>query len=157
LKPKNRRPEVPTAGTPQPKRTRPWCATTSKRGWNRHTIEAAEELLSPDYLNHAASAEEYRHGIAGVKHSLKWLFCVFADHRLDIEDAAARMGTRWRRYGVYVQRHAHEGELFGIPPVGERFAVQQSRWFRVADGKVAEHWAVRDDLGMMRQLGVMPS
>jgi hypothetical protein len=57
------------------------------------------------------SAEEYRHGIAGVKHSLKWLFCVFPDHRFDIEDAAARMGTRWRRYGVYVQRHAHEGEL----------------------------------------------
>jgi len=45
----------------------------------------------------------------------------------------------------------------GIPPTGERVAAQQSHWFRVADGKVAEHWAVRDALGMMRQLGVMPS
>jgi nogalonic acid methyl ester cyclase / aklanonic acid methyl ester cyclase len=48
----------------------------------------------------------------------------------------------------------HEGELWGIPPTGERFAVQQVRWFRVADGEVGEYWAVRDDLGLMRQLGV---
>jgi predicted ester cyclase len=28
--------------------------------------------------------------------------------------------------------------------------------FRFKDGKIAEHWAVRDDLGMMQQLGVLP-
>lgn len=50
-----------------------------------------------------------------------------------------------------------EGELSGIPPTGERDAAQQSYWFRVTVGKVAEHWVVRDDLGMMKQLGVMPS
>jgi predicted SnoaL-like aldol condensation-catalyzing enzyme len=38
----------------------------------------------------------------------------------------------------------------------ERVAAQQSHWFRVVDGKLAEHWAVRDDLGMLRQLGVVP-
>jgi hypothetical protein len=30
-------------------------------------------------------------------------------------------------------------------------------WFRAANGKVAEHWAVRDDLGMLRQLGLTPA
>ena len=33
---------------------------------------------------------------------------------------------------------------------------RQSHRFRVVDGKITEHWAVRDDLGMMWQLGVMP-
>ncbi len=47
--------------------------------------------------------------------------------------------------------------MLGIPPTGERFAAQQSHWIRAADGKIAEHWAVRDDLVMMRQLGVMRS
>jgi nogalonic acid methyl ester cyclase / aklanonic acid methyl ester cyclase len=51
----------------------------------------------------------------------------------------------------------HEGELWGIPPTGERFPAQQVHWFRVPDDKVAEHRAVRDDLGTMRQLGVMPT
>ena len=52
----------------------------------------------------------------------------------------------------------HEGELMGVAPTGRRVAAaQQSHWFRVVEGKVAEHWAVRDDLSMMKQLGVMPS
>jgi len=54
-------------------------------------------------------------------------------------------------------RGTREGELMGMAPTGKRFAAQQSHWFRVSGGKVAEHWAVRDDLGMMKQLRVMPS
>jgi steroid delta-isomerase-like uncharacterized protein len=119
--------------------------------WNRHNIGAIDELVSPDYLNHAARAEYRR---VGAKYSLNWLFSVFPDHRFDVEDAVAegnRVAVRGTMSGT------HEGELWGIPPTGERVAAQQTHWFRVADGKVAEHWAVRDDLGTMRQLGVMPS
>jgi steroid delta-isomerase-like uncharacterized protein len=119
--------------------------------WNRHNIDATDELVSPEYINHAASAEYQR---AGVKYSLNWLFSVFPDHRFDIEDAVAEGDTVAVRSTC---SGTHEGELLGIPPTGERFAVQQVHWFRVAGGKVAEHWAVRDDLGMMRQLGVRPS
>ena len=46
--------------------------------------------------------------------------------------------------------------MWDVPPTGESFAVQQVHWFRVADGKVAQHSAVRDALGMLRQLGVIP-
>jgi predicted ester cyclase len=122
-----------------------------KECWNQHNLDATEELASPEYLNHAASAEYQR---AGAKYSLKWLFSVFPDHRFDVEDAAADGDTVAVR-GTMVG--THEGELFGIAPTGKRVTAQQSHWFRVADGKVAEHWAVRDDLGMMQQLGVMPS
>ena len=65
--------------------------------WNRHNIDAVDELVSTDYLNHAASAEHQR-GFAGAQHVLNWLFAVFPDHRFDIEEAVAD-GGRWR-YGV---------------------------------------------------------
>ena len=120
--------------------------------WNGHDLGAIDGLVLPGYVNHAASTEEYRRG--GARHSVGWLLSVFPDHRYDVEDAAAdgeTVAVRGTCSGT------HEGELMGIAPTGERFAVQQSHWFRVADGKIAEHWAVRDDLGMMRQLGVMPS
>jgi steroid delta-isomerase-like uncharacterized protein len=120
--------------------------------WNGHNLAAIDELVSPEYLNHAASTAEYQRG--GAKLAVEWLLSVFPDHRFDIEDAAAEgnaVAVRGTMGGT------HEGDLTGIAPTGKRVAVQQTHWFRVADGKVAEHWAVRDDLGMMRQLGVMPS
>ncbi len=120
--------------------------------WNDHDLANIDELVSPDYLNHAAAAAEYRHG--AVRHILNWLFSVFPDHHFDIEDAVAdgdKVAVRGTCSGT------HRGELWGFPPTGGHFAVQQVHWFRVADGKLAEHWAVRDDLGMMRQLGIMPT
>jgi predicted ester cyclase len=46
------------------------------------------------------------------------------------------------------------GPLNGIvPPTGKRFAARQSHWFRVADGKLAEHWATREDLPVMLAAG----
>ncbi len=120
--------------------------------WNGHNLDAIDELVSPEYFNHAASTAEYQRG--GAKLAVEWLRSVFPDHRFDIEDAAADGNTVAVRGTM---GGTHEGELMGIAPTGKRVVVQQTHWFRVADGKVAEHWAVRDDLGMMRQLGVMPS
>ncbi len=40
-----------------------------------------------------------------------------------------------------------------LPPMGKSYAIRHCHWFRAADGKIAEHWAVRDDLGHLTQLG----
>jgi hypothetical protein len=48
------------------------------------------------------------------------------------------------------------GGLNGVvPPTGKRFASRQTHWFRVADGKLAEHRATRKDLPAMLRLGVV--
>jgi predicted ester cyclase len=120
--------------------------------WNRHDLNAIDGLVSPEYVNHAATTDEYRYG--GARRICEWLLSVFPDHRFDLEDAAADGQTVAVR-GTMVG--THEGELMGIAPTGRRVAAQQSHWFRVEDGKVAEHWAVRGDLSMLQQLGVMPS
>ena len=78
---------------------------------------------------------------------------VCPDHRFDVEDAVADGDTVAARGTC---SGTHRGELWSIPPTGERFAVQQVHRFRVADGKVAEHRAVRDDLGTLRQPGATP-
>jgi steroid delta-isomerase-like uncharacterized protein len=119
--------------------------------WNRHDLEVIDELVSPGYVNHAASTDEYRHG--GARRIWEWILSVFPDHRFDVEDVAAdgeTVAVRGTMTGT------HEGELLGLAPTGKRVATRQSHWFRVAEGKLTEHWAVRDDLGMMRQLGIMP-
>src|SRR5919107_6261249 len=67
--------------------------------WNRHNIHAVDELVSPDYLNHAASAE-YQRGFAGVKHLLNWLFGVFPT-TVSTPRRPSRTGRRWW-YGARV-------------------------------------------------------
>ena len=48
------------------------------------------------------------------------------------------------------------GWLNGVLPAsGRRFAARQSHWFRLRDGMIVEHWAVRHDLTSMLQLGVV--
>jgi predicted ester cyclase len=49
----------------------------------------------------------------------------------------------------------HRGELLGIPPTDRSFRVEHMHFLRLRDGKAAEHWACRDDLGMLTQLGVI--
>jgi steroid delta-isomerase-like uncharacterized protein len=119
--------------------------------WNDHDFANFEELVADDHFEHMV-VPEHQHGVAGERYAMEWVLSVFPDHRFDIEDDVADGDTVAARGTC---SGTHEGELWGIPPTGERFAVQQVHWFRVADGKVAEHWAVRDDLGMLRQLGVM--
>jgi predicted ester cyclase len=119
--------------------------------WNAHDLDAIDGLVSPEYVNHAASTEEYRHG--GARRIWEWILSVFPDHRFEVEDVVAdgrTVAVRGTMTGT------HEGEFMGIAPTGRRVAAQQSHWFRVVDGMIVEHWAVRDDLGMLQQLGVIP-
>jgi predicted ester cyclase len=48
------------------------------------------------------------------------------------------------------------GMLVGVPPTGKRVEYQSIHWYKLRDGKIIEHYAARDDLGMMRQLGLLP-
>jgi predicted ester cyclase len=40
----------------------------------------------------------------------------------------------------------------GLPPTGRRFAYQQAHFIRFENGRGAEHWAVRQDGALIRQL-----
>jgi predicted ester cyclase len=46
----------------------------------------------------------------------------------------------------------HTGEFMGLPATGRSFAYKQIHIVRIVDGKAVEHWAVRDDASLMRQL-----
>ena len=49
----------------------------------------------------------------------------------------------------------HEGELFGIPGSGKPIEWRQCHLITVADGRATAHRAIRDDLGLMRQMGAI--
>jgi steroid delta-isomerase-like uncharacterized protein len=53
-------------------------------------------------------------------------------------------------------RPVNGGVYLGVPPTGRRFSVLHTHWFKVKDGLITAHRATRDDLGMSRQLGLLP-
>jgi predicted ester cyclase len=57
----------------------------------------------------------------------------------------------------YVMSATHQGEFANIPPTGKRFTVTGIEMHRFADGKLVELWNVVDVLGILRQLGVVPT
>src|SRR5215203_765744 len=61
-----------------------------------------------------------------------------------------------RHTGTFVTYDDDARPAQAFPPTGGHFATTQTHWFRVADGKVIEHWANRDDLGTATQLGWAP-
>ncbi len=50
----------------------------------------------------------------------------------------------------------HQGEFIGIDPTDKPVEFNVIDIHRVVDGKITEHWAVADMLGLMQQLGVIP-
>jgi predicted ester cyclase len=57
--------------------------------------------------------------------------------------------------GTY--RGTHKGELLGIPATGKSFDIPWMSLSRVVGGKIVEHWANPDGLGIMQQLGIVPA
>ena len=120
--------------------------------YNEDDLDAVDELVAPDVSNHPAVAE-HQHGIDSFKHVMNWVRTFSSDVHYDIDDILAegdKVAVRMTQSGT------HTGSVRGIPPTGKRFSVDYVHWFRLADGKVAELWAVRDDLSRLEQLGLFP-
>jgi steroid delta-isomerase-like uncharacterized protein len=119
---------------------------------DRGDPDAVAELHHPDYVNHAAASSRQR-GPEGARATAAFLNRTFQDMHHEPLDAVAEGDL------VVIRLQAsgrHIGEIDGFPPTGRTFSVQHIHIFRLADGKISEHWACRDDLGAARQLGLVP-
>lgn len=54
-------------------------------------------------------------------------------------------------------RGTNTGPLMGMPATGKSFEIPMHITYRVADGKIVEHWMLVDNFAMMQQLGLIPS
>jgi steroid delta-isomerase-like uncharacterized protein len=93
-------------------------------------------------------------GPEGVKGVVAMFRSAMPDLRVVVEDMIAEDDKVAVRYTL---EGTHEGELFGVPPTGQRLSIKSIAVERVSDGKIREHWRVTDSLDMMQQLGVIPA
>lgn len=124
---------------------------------NSGNLALIDELVAPDMLNHAARtvAPQFLHGRDNFKRTIESLFVAFPDHHMQLEDLVAEADQVWFR-GTRSGTHQGPGPLPGLAPTGKFAAVQHMHIFRITDGKIVEHWAVRDDLSFLQQVGLFP-
>jgi predicted ester cyclase len=117
--------------------------------------DVLDEICSPDVVNHAA-APGLQHGIAGAKEVIGFSRRAQPDQCWTEQHVIAE-GDLVVVYGV--REGTWQGRSFRdvYTPSGRRVSVELAHMFRIENGKIAEHWAVRDDFGMFQQLGVAPA
>ena len=115
-------------------------------------VDALAEVIAPDVIEHGARPDEPA-GFEGAKRTMLWLGRVFSDQRWEIHQVIGEGDT----VVVRATHHGrHSGELMGIQPTNRQVAYDYVHIVRFRDGKVIEHWGIRDDLTLMRQLGALP-
>jgi steroid delta-isomerase-like uncharacterized protein len=121
--------------------------------FNQVNLSVADEVIAPDFINHNDPPESNR-GPEAMRQLITRLITAFPYMHYTVEELIAEGDTVAIRVTVSA---THLGPFQGIPPTGRSFRQAQMHFIRFRDGKVVEHRAVRDDLGMMQQLGVIPA
>ena len=82
------------------------------------------------------------------------MLSAFPDLHLQPEHLIAQNGLVAVRFSV---RGTHRGEFLGVPASGREVRFESMEVFRLASGKIAEQWVVMNALGLLQQLGAIPS
>ncbi len=110
-----------------------------------------DELIHPDFVNHEAPPGAPQ-GPEGLRITVDWLRGLWGSMRSDIDDWICQDDKVVAR----VTMHGHHlGEFLGQAPTGKPYAAKHIHVWRLEDGRVIEHWSVRDDLGQALQLGLL--
>jgi predicted ester cyclase len=121
------------------------------RAFNERDLTGLEDLFAEDYANHAALPGTPP-GPLGQAQLMQRLWKAFPDGRFSIEHLAADGETV---ICVGTMQGTHDGELLGVAPTHREVQWRQCHLVRVGpDGKALDHRAIRDDAGLMRQMGV---
>jgi len=116
--------------------------------------DLADELLQAKAIGHDPALPGPVQGPEGLKESARAYRAAFPDLKLTVEDVVGDgdlVAIRWSAHGT------QKGELFGIAATGKEATVTGITIDRYSGGKLAESWTNWDTLGLLQQLGAVPT
>lgn len=118
---------------------------------NGRDEDVLEELIPEDVVDHSA-APGMPPGREGVKAFHDAFHAAFSGLHADIHQQVAEDDLVVTRKTF---RGTHTGDFMGIPPTGREIELGVIDIVRIRNGQIAEHWNELDQLGLLRQLGVV--
>ncbi len=110
-------------------------------------------FVAADVVMHTPGPEQAP-GIDGIRQAFAWFQTVFPNLHITLEDMLAegdKVVSRWTAQGT------HQGELQGLPPTGKQATWTGIDIYRITNGKIVDWWRSADILGLLQQLGAMPT
>ena len=120
---------------------------------SKHNMDVVNELMDPDQIDHSGLRLPGLNAVEGFKKFFSGFLVAFPDITAVINFQVAE-GDKVVTYKTF--HGTHKGEFMDIPPTGKKIAINIIDIFRIAGGKMVEHWAVVDWMPVMTQLGVIP-
>ncbi len=125
------------------------CTHLKEEVFNRGNFDVVDALVAPDFCNHEMGADAPR-GPEAFTAPARWLRTTFPDLHAVLHEVVVEGDGK---VGRLTLSGTHQGDYLGVAGSGQSFLVQHLHMYRVRDGKLAEHWACRDDLGQLTRLG----
>lgn len=122
-------------------------------GANKNLNWALEALTHPSFIVHLPGAPDPMDR-AAFQRFTEPFHAAFSDEHIQIEEQLAE-GDKVASRLIYTATHT--GEFYGIPPTGKQVRISMLWIDRLVDGKIIERWGQFDALGLMQQLGAIPT
>lgn len=124
--------------------------------WSLGRLDVIDELYAPDYVDHVNRGPEPEEvqGPAGLKAAVTLFRSAFPDLQYAVEDMLAERDLVMTRFSA---TGTHRGELLGAPPTGRRITYTGIDVNRILDGQIVESWVQYDALGLLQQVGLVPT
>ena len=124
-----------------------------EEGFVKGNIGVVDELVGANIIDHSPMPGQAP-GPQGLKDAMSMFHGAFPDLQVTIEDMIAEGEKVVARVTT---RGTHQGEFMGIQATNKKIEIGEMHIVRFAGGKMVEHWGQEDGLGMMQQLGVIPT
>jgi steroid delta-isomerase-like uncharacterized protein len=116
-------------------------------------MKAFAELLSDDYVNHQTSAAAPAPFGKSAKQATVAFFANRVDSLTDFKvTIEATLAEGDLAAASFVYEGVHDRVYYGVAPTGRKLRFSSCDIFRVANGKIVEHWGMGDIAGVLAQL-----
>jgi steroid delta-isomerase-like uncharacterized protein len=121
--------------------------------FTRGDSSAVDRYLAPDFVSHDPPFAGVPEGPEGFRVAHRIIREAVPDWHSDLERMVAEDDVVVE---VFTASGTHRGEFMGVPGTGRTLVMRGINVWRVRDGRITERWGRLDDLGVARQLGLVP-
>lgn len=119
--------------------------------FSKGDLGAVDDYLAEDFVNH-----DPPFGVSADREGMRGAGAMFREAFPDWHsDVHLLVGEDDIVVELFTASGTHRGEIMGVAPTGHTITLPGINIFRIQDGRIVERWGRLDDLGFLRQLGLV--